>query len=102
MTSYELTVEAEQDIRELVQYTFQKWGSSQVNNYTSYLEATFEKIGKGNVIAKKFSDILPEVLVTKSKYHFVFFVSPKNKKPVIIAIIHEKRNILKLLINRLT
>ena len=60
------------------------------------------EVGKSNTISCQFSDDFPELLVTKYKYHFIFYLAESMEKPVIIGVIHERRDIVKRLTERLT
>ena len=44
---------------------------------------------------------MPDVYVTKSGGHFIFYLAEENQKPIIIAVIHESRDILEHLTARL-
>jgi len=101
MPFYELTQGAEQDLREIARYTLKNWGSKSLESYWHGLKNTFKTIGKNDVIKRQFSDKFSQLLVTKYRYHFIFYITNPAKKPVIIAIIHEKMDIVKRLVNRL-
>ena len=45
MKQYELTKDAEKDLREIARYTLNKWGKEMLYEYRSGLEKTFQKIG---------------------------------------------------------
>jgi len=101
MQLYILTDEAEQDLREIARYTLQKWGKKQLENYRKELKKQFETIGSNAVIKRQFSPTIPEVLYTKAGSHFVFYLQPKQGKPMIVAILHEARDIMQHLNSRL-
>ncbi len=101
MTLYEISVDAENDLKEIAQYTLNKWGAKVFNQYRNGLIKTFDAIANKNVIEKRVSKKLPDVLVSKYRHHFIFYLTITNQKPIIIAIIHEQRDILKHLIKRL-
>jgi len=42
-----------------------------------------------------------ELLVTKYKYHFIFYLTENVEKPVIIGVIHERRDVVSRLSERL-
>jgi len=98
MRDYELTKDAEQDLREVANYTLRKWGKAKLHEYRGGLKDTFQAIGHHEITPQSFSKNVPELLVTKYKYHYIFYLSENYKKPVIIGVIHEKRDI----VNRLT
>ena len=100
MQTYTLSEEAKTDLIEIAQYTLNRWGKKQFNQYKDGLKNKFEAIANKTAQQKPFSTKLPEVSVSKYKYHYIFSIQHKNK-PLIIAIIHEKRDILRHLENRL-
>lgn len=102
MSAYELSPDAQKDLREVARYTGTKWGLATLEKYRSGLHSTFDAIGSGSVREKEFSNQLPNVLVTKYRYHFVFYIREGLKKPVIIGVIHERRDIISRLSERLT
>jgi plasmid stabilization system protein ParE len=100
LASYLLSKDAENDIREIVRYTLRNWGETQVNLYRSALRNQFDKIGKNVVVCKHYSKTLPDVKFTIVKEHFVFYVSPPNEKPIIIAVLHKSRDMVRHLSSR--
>ena len=102
MISYELSPDAQKDLREVARYTGNKWGLATLEKYRSGLHGTFDTIGKGSVRKREFSNQFPDVLVTKYRYHFVFYIREGLEIPVIIGVIHERRDIVSRLSERLT
>ena len=88
MDSYELSSDAKQDLREMARYTGKKWGRATLEKYRSGLKDIFESIGKGSVQNRQFSKEFPGLLVTKYRFHFVFYLTENLPKPVSIRIIH--------------
>lgn len=101
MPSYVFTEEAEQDLREIARYTLNKWGVKQLEAYRKALNKSFKAIGKNEVLKRRFSKNSPDIFVTKSGAHFVFYLTPKQEKPIIIAVIHEARDIVSHLEKRI-
>jgi toxin ParE1/3/4 len=101
MPLYDITDYAEADIREIVSYTLENWGIVQTNIYRKAIKDTFERIGCKSVVIRKFSDTFPELLVTKCQHHYIFYLTEGVKKPTIIAVLHEARDIVALLASRL-
>jgi plasmid stabilization system protein ParE len=50
---------------------------------------------------RSLSKNLPEVLFVKAEHHYVFYITEDQKKPLIIAIFHEKQDIVRRLTQRL-
>ena len=102
MKNYRLTKDAEQDLREVARYTRKEWGFAMLREYRGGLKKTFEAIGNNDVVSRDFSDNFPELLVTKYRHHFIFYVAEGMDKPTIIGVIHERRDIVERLSERLT
>ena len=102
MPDYELSPTAEKDIQQVTRYTLNKWGSESLEKYITGLKATFDAIGNGDALKREFSKRFPTVLVTKYRYHFVFYIREDLKIPVIIGVIHERRDVVNRLGERLT
>lgn len=101
MVSYLLSSEAEQDLRELIRFTKQQWGNEQVIKYRQVLKNTFELIAKETRPDKIFTNSIDDLFFCKAASHYVFYLRPLGQKPVIIAILHPRREILKHLGKRL-
>ncbi len=100
MKTYKITEDAKIDLIEIAQYTLNKWNKNTFIEYRDGLERVFDTIANHTIIQRNFSEKLSDVFVTKYKYHFIFYIY-KNNTPIVIAVIHEKRDILKYLIHRL-
>ena len=75
MPLYDITDDAEADIREIVGYTLENWGVAQTNIYRKAIKDTFELIGRKTVVIRKFSDTFPDLLVTKCQHHDIFYLN---------------------------
>ena len=101
MCQYNITEDAEQDLREIARYTLSKFGPKQLEAYRQALNSTFNAIGR-NVIQRQFSIKRLDLLVTKCQHHYVFYIVEGVEKPTVIGVIHEARDIVVLLTSRLT
>lgn len=101
MALYELTKDAENDLREVAHYTLKQWGKEALERYRGGIKKTFQDIGQNKIIKRQFSEHYPELLVTKYKYHYIFYLTENLSKPVIIGVIHERRDIVNRLSERL-
>lgn len=102
MLPYELSQDAEKDLREVARYTLNEWGKKALEQYRGGLKKTFEAIAKNEAPKRAFSKTFPELLVTKYRYHYIFYIAENRDKPVIIGVIHERRDIVNRLSERLT
>jgi len=101
MQTYVLSKDAENDLREIVQYTLKEWGESAFVKYKSGLSKKMNDIGNKGVVERRFSKTYPQLLVTKYRFHYIFYLADNLDKPIIIGVIHEQRHIVNRLKNRL-
>ena len=76
-------------------------GQKQVNEYRLLLKQQFERIGDDAVIPRLYSPSLRDVYFIKAGSHFVFYLKLESRKPIIIGVVHEARNILHHLLKRI-
>ena len=98
---YDLVKDAESDLREVAHYTLRTWGVDALNKYRKGLKQTFLAICRGEIVNTAFSDRFSQLLVTKYKYHYIFYIVEGREKPIIIGVIHERRDIVNRLKERL-
>ena len=101
MQPYALTEDAEQDLREVARYTLNRWGKELLRQYRNGLKETFKAIAANDVPKRAFSETYPDLLVTKYRYHYIFYLVDDLPKPVIVGVIHERRDIVSRLGERL-
>jgi toxin ParE1/3/4 len=102
MVLYELTKDAEQDLREVARYTLNRWGKEMLQQYRKGLKETFKAIVSNDVPKRTFSKTYPDLMVTKYRYHYIFYLSNNRPNPVIVGVIHERRDIVSRLSERLS
>jgi len=101
MVPYELTPDAERDLREIARYTLRQWGVRQQRRYASALEAGFRAIAKRRIVPRPFSPAYPDVFVSHCEHHYIFYLHPEGQKPRILAVFHENMDLLARLAERL-
>ena len=101
MRTFELTLPAEQDLKEIARYTLTKWGRKQSLHYAGLLENRFREIAARAAHSRSFSERYPQVRVSRCEHHYIFHIYPKEKPPCIIAVLHEKMAVLNWLKNRI-
>lgn len=94
-----ISKDARDDLKEIAEYTLRHWGRGIFNEYRSGLKEKFDAIANDEVIKKTFSRRMADFFVTKYRYHFIFYIY-KTKTPIIIAVIHEQRDIVRHLTHR--
>ncbi len=94
MPSYQLTCKAEEDINDIARYTLKQWGKAQSMRYAEKLERCFQAVVDGVAYSYQFSEVYPQVKVCRCEHHYIFYIYPDKRQPVIIAVLHERMDIL--------
>jgi len=101
MLPYKLTPQSEEDIKDIARYTLKQWGKKQSMHYAGLLEKHFRKITSKSVYSRNFSERYPQVLLSHCEHHYIFHIQSDKKPPIIIAVLHERMDMLVRLKNRL-
>jgi plasmid stabilization system protein ParE len=101
-TAYDITPAARQDIRGIWIYTAKQWGERQADRYTGRLEMCFQGLAEGRTRSRSFSERVPQVRVPRCQHHYIFYVQPEGRKPLVIAVLHERMDMLARLGERLS
>jgi toxin ParE1/3/4 len=101
MLPYVLTQLAENDIKEIARYTLNQWGKIQSLRYANVLEKRFQEIADSTAISRSFSNLYPQIRVTHCQHHYIFYVHDEGKRPCILAVLHERMDLVSRLQNRL-
>jgi toxin ParE1/3/4 len=99
---YDLTPAAKADIRSIWLYTVETWGEAQADRYIAALDAMFAEIAAGKALSRMFSKTYPQVFVTRCEHHYIFHLSALKKRPRILAVLHERMDLLARLRERLS
>ena len=99
--TYRLSLHAESDLKEIAAYTLEKWGAAKFAEYRDGLINVFDRIAANSTVRKAVSPSLPDVFVTKYNLHFIFYLLEEGEAPVILGVIHEKRDVVNRLHDRL-
>jgi toxin ParE1/3/4 len=100
MQSYDLTLAAEEDLRDIWRDTYAKWGFDQAETYFNQIEVCCEALG-GGLVRSRTNDQLPDgVRVHQCEHHYIVWLS--ESRPIIIAILHERMDFVRRLKGRLS
>ncbi len=99
--SYVLTKSAEADIREITRYTQTQWGMEQCRIYIAAIEEKAEALATGQGLFKDMSALIPKLRVVLSGKHYIFCLPQHNAQAIILAILHERMDIVARLKHRL-
>ena len=90
------------DLRAVARYTIEKWGEAQARSYIRNVEETAAVVATGRGIFKDLSALRPGLLMATSGKHFIFCLLRPGRPALILAILHERMDIMTRLKSRLT
>jgi len=99
--SYVLTDEAAADLRAIIRTTRQRWGAAQVRRYVKKLEIGIAKVAQGQGAFKTLDALHLGLRVTHCEHHYVFCLPREHDPALIVAIFHERMDVMRRLANRL-
>lgn len=102
MGRYKLTPDAENDLEDIAHYTISEWGYDQAEKYAQLLSECFKKISSKQIIGRTFSSKLKSVQFTHCEHHYIFYQMQENKPVMILAVFHEKMDLMRRLRKRLS
>lgn len=101
MTHYVLTDEAEADLRSIIRYTRKTWGTERVHRYVAALEQGMMRIAVGEGSFKDMSQLHQGLRMAHCEHHYVFCLPRRDAPALVVAILHERMDILARLVGRL-
>jgi len=99
MRSYDLTLAAEEDLRGIWSYSHEKWGLDQAEAYFGRIETCCEAVGERRARSKTLDGLPDGIRIHRCEHHYVFWLD--GKRPTVIAILHERMDLLRRLKARL-
>lgn len=100
-TSYVLTSDAEADLREIIRYTRRQWGDMQTRRYIVKLQTCIENLTKARGIFKDMSTLYPDLRMVRCQHHFIFCLPRDDAPSLVVAIFHERMELMVRLATRL-
>lgn len=98
---YVLTHAAEADIRGIIRHTRKEWGDAQVRRYLAKLEQGMTRLAVGRPPFKDISAIYPALRMVHCEHHYVFCLPRERAPALIVAVLHERMDLMARLANRL-
>jgi len=92
--SYDLFEAAEQDLRGIIRYTREQWGSQQAARYVRDLEQAMAALAAGDPPHRDVSDLGPGLRVRRCQHHHIFCRLQEGKRPQIVAVLHERMDLI--------
>ncbi|MFT0546140.1 type II toxin-antitoxin system RelE/ParE family toxin [Allopusillimonas ginsengisoli] len=101
MTDYILTAAAEADMRGIIRYTRKQWGDVQVRRYITELERGIARLAARQGAFRDMSALYPALLMAHCEHHYVFCLPREHAPALIVAILHERMDLMARLADRL-
>jgi len=98
---YQLSKDADLDWQDILHYTYESFGERQVKIYTSALLKCLDNLSNETGLFKKLNIETHEVLSMQCKKHILFGLKQEGKPLLIIAIFHEKMDLMNRLRKRI-
>jgi plasmid stabilization system protein ParE len=98
---YVLTQFAANDLKQIARYTLTQWGKKQSLEYANLLEKRFGEIADRTAISRSFSNLYPQIRVTHCEHHYIFYGHDEGECPCILAVLHERMDLVSRLQDRL-
>lgn len=100
--AYVLTAAAEADVRSIIRYTRQQWGDAQVRAYMAKLDQGIARLAQGLDSYRDMSDMHPGLRMARCEHHYAFCLERDINPPLIVAILHERMDLIQRLGDRLS
>jgi plasmid stabilization system protein ParE len=98
---YVLTAAAEADLRGTIRYTRQQWGDAQLRVYMDKLERGIARLAAGQGTFKDLAALHPALRMAHCEHHYIFCLRRENAPALIVAILHERMDLMTRLADRL-
>lgn len=99
--NYVLTDDAKADLRAIVRYRRKEWGASQVRTYIAKLNEGIASVAVGQGAFRELDAIYPALRMARCQHHYVFCLPREDAPALIIAIFHERMDLMVRLADRL-
>ena len=102
MSLYEISHDAEQDLQEIISYTTDNYGIAKMAEYVNGLEQCTESIAKKQGHYREVDVNNKIVRVKHCQHHYIFGLVRQDLPLLVIAVFHERMDLMKRLSNRLS
>ncbi len=99
---YVLTEAAAADIRSIIRYTRSQWGDAQVRRYLASLERCMADLAANHSAFQDMSRLYPSLRIAHCEHHYIFCLPREAAPALMVAIFHERMNLMTRLTGRLT
>lgn len=89
-------------MRGVIRYTRKQWGDAQVRRYIARLEQGITRLATGQGTFKDMSALYPALRMARCEHHYVFCLRREYAPALVVAIFHERMDLMTRLAARLT
>jgi len=97
-----LTDAAETDLRAIIRYTHAQWGAAQVHRYVATLKTGINHVVAGKGAFKEMDTLHPGLRVAHCGHHYIFCLPREDAPALIVAILHERMDLIARIADRLS
>jgi len=98
---YTYSAQADADLRAILRYTQRKWGAAQAHTYARQIDDAATALAAGQGPFKDWGHVLPGLRVKSVGSHCLFGVHQPGRPLLVLAILHERMDLLARLQARL-
>ncbi len=92
---------ADAELDDILRYTRREWGAKQAKAYAAKLRRCVEAIAAGKRPFKDMSQIYPGMRMSRCEHHYVFCILRQDAPMLVLAILHERMDLMARLADRL-
>lgn len=102
MAEYEITPGVQSDLLDIGRYTTRTWGAAQALRYKASLTGAFAAIARDEIRSRAVKKSRPELRFARCEHHYIFFQVREGREPLILAVLHERMELMERLKERLS
>jgi toxin ParE1/3/4 len=99
---YIFSADAERDLFEIALYTSRQWGQQQARRYTEKLKQAIQAVSTGKAVYKEMESLRTGLRMLHCEHHYIFCLARTSEPAIIIAILHERMDIIARVKSRLS
>lgn len=99
--AYVLTATAATELRDIVSYTYTRWGDRQAGLYSAKLLNCMNAVATGRGIFRDMDALHPGLRMIRCQRHYIFCLMRENGPALIVALLHERMDLMMRLAERL-
>ena len=93
MRTFILSNKAKQDLKDIAQFTEERWGKVQRNHYLKQLDERFHKIAKKPSIGKPCDYIKQGYFKVPEGSHIIYYTNITDEQVFIVRVLHKRMDV---------